>query len=443
MKLVISESERNHILDLYGLLEQSMYKPGVKRQSVSVSRNNTPGLNTNQTKPLQTNAGKYNSSGGYKPTQDDLKVFNYTNVFPNLKANDKRDWSEKASIYLGHELEVLKSQKGWSVTPCNACSTTLSGSLAKDIANKKLCVNSNLATKTWKCPEGYGFLSVMGRDYGGITDWAKMYNLVKSAPNSVQYDPIRELGMRVAHFVGRINKDGIKVVFEALRDALTSVAGAATQVIIDFFGGGVAVELVWMILLGWDAYQVAQGNINIMNLLTDIAGVVTFGPGGSWLWGKMTGITAEGGEMTITRFGEWIKSEPRVVDFFKNINFDSAFKNVLGKTIKAMEKHPILAEFLVELRGIYQYLLPYIEQLTGKKVLAAVEKQTGKIIAGKGGEKIKDASKGVYDVASGVEKELAGSNILASNRDFVSTATKYTDKVSNIADKGANKKPKG
>jgi hypothetical protein len=391
MKLVITESERNHILDLYGLLEQAMSAPL-------------------QTKPLQTNAGKYYDSGGYKPTQDNLKVFNYTNTFPNLKAKDSKDWQEKASIYLGHELEVLKSQKGWSVTPCNACSTTLSGSLAKDIANKKLCVNTNLVSKTWKCPEGYNFYSIMGRDYGGITDWAKLVKLVKSAPNKVQYDPIKEIGKRITHFVGRINKEGIGVVFEALRDALTSVAGAATQVIIDFFGGGLAVEFVWMILLGWDAYQITQGNFNIINLLTDIAGIVTFGPGGSWLWGKMTTLSAEGGEITLNRFGQWLKTEPRVIEFFKNVNFESAFKKTLGEAVKFMEKEAILADFVPALKGIYQKLLPYIEKLTGKKVVATVEKQSEKFIADKGGEKIKDASKVAYDVASEVEKDVAGTN---------------------------------
>jgi hypothetical protein len=416
MKLVITESERNHILDLYGLLEQAMSAPL-------------------QTKPLQTNAGKYNNSGGYKPTQDDLKVFNYTSGFPNLKANDKKDWWEKASIYLGHELEVLKSQKGWSVTPCNACSTTITGSLAKDIANKKLCVNSNLVSKTWKCPEGYNFYSVMGRDYGGITDWAKLVKLVKSAPNKVQYDPIKEIGKRVTHFVGRINKEGIGVVFEALRDALTSVAGAATQVIIDFFGGGVAVEIVWMILLGWDAYQITQGNFNIVNLLTDIAGIVTFGPGGSWLWGKMTTLSAEGGEITFTRFGQWLKTEPRVIEFFKNVNFDSAFKKTLGESIKFMEKDAILSQFVGSLKGIYQKLLPYIEQLSGKEIVAAAEKGAEKAIMKSGGKATKETGKGVYDFASDLEKEVTGTNYLASNRDYVSTASQYTDKSSNLAGK--------
>jgi hypothetical protein len=427
MKLVITESERNHILDLYGLLEQAMSAPLQTK-------------NSDGSFATKTNAGKYNDSGGYKPTQDNLKVFNYTNTFPNLKAKDSKDWQEKASIYLGHQLEVLKSQKGWSVTPCNACSTTLSGSLAKDIANKKLCVNSSLAAKTWKCPEGYSFYSIMGRDYGGITDWVKMSKLVKSAPNKVQYDPIKELGMRVTHFVGRINKEGIGVVFEALRDALTSIVGAATQVIVDFFGGGLAVEIVWMILLGWDAYQVTQGNFNIVNLLTDIAGIVTFGPGGSWLWGKMTTLSAEGGEITLTRFGKWLESEPLVLDYFKNFNFDNAFKKTLGKTIELMEKDVILSEFVVSLNGIYQKLLPYLERLSGKEIVAAAEKGAEKAFIKSGGKATKETGKEVYDFASDVEKQTTGTNYLASNRDYVSTASKYADKSSTLTGKALTPK---
>jgi hypothetical protein len=363
----------------------------------------------------------------YKPTQKDLAYFNYTNTFPNLKAKDSRDWIEKASIYLGQELEVLKSQKGWSVTPCNACSTTITGSLAKDITNKQLCVNSSLQSKTWKCPEGYSFYSVMARDYN-TTDWSKMYNLVKSAPNKIQYDPIKV-------FAQKLKKEGVSAIFEALRKALTSVAGAAAQVIIDFFGGGIAVEIVWMILLGWDAYQITQGNFNLVNLLTDIAGIVTFGPGGKWLWDKMTVLSVEGGEITLTRFGEWLKSEPRVVSYFKNYNFDSVFKKTLGNAIKYMEKDAILSEFVVSLRNIYQKLLPYIEQLSGKEIVQATEKGVEKVIMKSGGKVTKELGKDIYDYGSDLEQQAAGTNYLASNRDNISKASKYVDKSSTLSGK--------
>ena len=142
MKVIVSESDKKHIMSLYGINEQS---------------------------------------GAYKPTKEDLSYFNYTDTFPNLKANDRRDWIEKAAIYLGYQLELIKSQKGWGSQPCNACSTTISGSLSTDIKNNKICLNSNLLAKTWKCPEGMSFYSVMARDYN-TTDWRTMLSLVKSSP---------------------------------------------------------------------------------------------------------------------------------------------------------------------------------------------------------------------------------------------------------------------
>ena len=154
----ISNTEKEHIKKLYGINEQDMRAPL-------------------QTKPLQTNAGKYNKDGGYKPTQKDLSYFNYTGTFPNLKANNSQDWVEKASIYLLSQLELVKSQKGWGSVPCKPCQLSLSGSIIKDYDNGKTCLNTQLLSKKWVCPEGFSAYSVMTKEYGTV-DWNKMKSQV-------------------------------------------------------------------------------------------------------------------------------------------------------------------------------------------------------------------------------------------------------------------------
>lgn len=151
----ISITEKNRIKKLYGLLEQQVMS------------------NNPDQKILPTNKGKYYADGGYKPTQEDLSIFNYTDTFPNLKAKDRRDWIEKAAIYLGSELELVKYQKGWGSTPCKQCQLSLSGSIIKDYDNGKTCLNTRLLSKQWFCPAGFSAYSTIAKEYGTL-DWNKM-----------------------------------------------------------------------------------------------------------------------------------------------------------------------------------------------------------------------------------------------------------------------------
>jgi hypothetical protein len=147
---LISESDKKHILSLYSINEK--------------------------TNPLYSNLGK---NGVYKPTTEDLDLFKYTETVPHLKANDRRDWIEKMSIFLLSELELIKSQKGWGSIPCKPCKLSITGTVNGDGNNNNTCVNTHLLAKTWKCPEGYSAYSVMAKEYGTI-EWDKMRDQVNS-----------------------------------------------------------------------------------------------------------------------------------------------------------------------------------------------------------------------------------------------------------------------
>lgn len=147
---LISESDKKHILSLYSINEK--------------------------TDSLDTNLGK---NGVYKPTTEDLDLFKYTGIVPHLKANDRRDWIEKMSIFLLSELELIKSQKAWGAIPCKPCKLSITGTVEGDWDDDKTCLNTHLLAKTWKCPEGHSAYSVMAKEYGTI-EWDKMKDQVNS-----------------------------------------------------------------------------------------------------------------------------------------------------------------------------------------------------------------------------------------------------------------------
>jgi hypothetical protein len=379
MTLIISESEKKHILGLYGLLEQQV-------------KSNNP-----DQKILPTNKGKYDD---YKPTKADFDIFKYYD-FPPFKVKTRSDWVEQASIYLGYQLEVFKYQKGFGSQPCNACSTTITGSLSKDIQNKNLCVNNNLLAKKWKCPEGSSFYSVMARDYNTV-EYPKMYNLVKTAPKYKD---------ELDRFVEKIRKEGWNFVFDSIRESMTSAGGATTQVVVDLLGGGVAVEIVWGVLLSWDAYQSQKGDFNIINLLTDLAGVITFGPGGKYLWDlfKKSPIPKNA---TIEMLSSWLQKNPKVIEFFSKFNFESALKNTIGKVITFLEKNTIFAELIVSLKSLYTKFLSYLEVLSGKTLTKVAEKGSESYAVEKGSEEVE---KRVTNLADRTSSEL-GKSIKLMNK---------------------------
>ncbi len=360
MKLVISESEKNHILGLYGLLEQQAIQ------------------NNPDEKIIPTNAGKY---GEYKPTQQDLKIFNYPQGFPNLKAKDGQDWLNKASIYLGSQLELVKYQKGWSVTPCDACSTTITGSLAKDIANKKLCVNSSLLAKKWKCPEGMSFYSVMARDYNTV-DYTKMYNLVKTAPTyKDEFD----------RFVEKVKELGWNGFFEKLREAMNSVAGVGAQVVLDSFGfGTIAVEAVWGLLLGWDLYMYkSKGELNWIDFLTDLAGLITFGPGAKMISNAFKAVSETKGSFKIVV--EYIAKNPQAFEWITKANFEGLFVQIskwlkiLASKFKTLEPIILAIEKFVESTNILKKaVVKMVEEIGGDEIKSGVTYVTDKITPGGG-----------------------------------------------------------
>ncbi len=73
---------------------------------------------------------------------------------------------------------------------------------------------------------------------------------------------------------------GISWVMEEIRKLLFSWGGAAAQAIATMTGvGNIVLVAVWGAMLGWDILQGINGNWNWVNIIIDLIGVVTTGPG--------------------------------------------------------------------------------------------------------------------------------------------------------------------
>ena len=94
-----------------------------------------------------------------------------------------------------------------------------------------------------------------------------------------KYDPEKKLckNNTLAAKIGELGWDGF---FKEFREAMNSVAGVGAQVVLDSLGfGAILVEVAWGLLLAWDIKQWTNtGEADWINILTDLAGVITFGP---------------------------------------------------------------------------------------------------------------------------------------------------------------------
>jgi hypothetical protein len=246
----------------------------------------------------------------------------------------------------------------------------------------------------------------MARDYNTV-DYTKMYNLVKTTPKAKD---------EIDRFVETIKKEGWDYVFRSIREAMTSGVGAASQVIIDLFGGGIAVEIVWGILLSWDVYQASKGNFDIINILTDLAGVITFGPGGKYIWGLFERIPISK-TATLQELSLWVKRNPEVMKYFSKFNFESVLKNTIGKVVSFLEKLPIFGELIIGLKNFYLKAISYLEVLSGKTAVKAAEKGVEKY--------------STKEVSKAIEKK--STNLANNVTPGLGTAVKVFDKTSKLA----------
>ena len=93
----------------------------------------------------------------------------------------------------------------------------------------------------------------------------------------------KKVGEKVSGAWNWVKEKGAGWFFENLRTALFSWGGAAVQAFLSSGAtagiGNVVLVIVWGAMLAYDIYLAVQGNVNWVNLIIDIIGIATTGPG--------------------------------------------------------------------------------------------------------------------------------------------------------------------
>lgn len=150
---------------------------------------------------------------------------------------------------------------------------------ASDIQKTITAGNKQAQINKTKCPSGYRQLTQQQvSSYTGIIkpwqDTTRGDKAYIQLPNGVVCQSFRSEKF-----------DGISIddLMEALRNGLTTVGGIAIQVLLDFFAIGAIINTgIWSLLTIYDIHKgVHRNQWNWFNIIVDLIGVVTTGPGGA------------------------------------------------------------------------------------------------------------------------------------------------------------------
>jgi hypothetical protein len=126
--------------------------------------------------------------------------------------------------------------------------------------------------------ETFDFVKSKLLSYGILSEqswWDKTKNFVSSTAKKVSD--------KVSGAWNWVKEKGAGWFFENLRSALFSWGGAAVQAFLSSGAtagiGNVVLVIVWGAMLAYDLYLAVGGNVNWVNLIIDIVGIATTGPG--------------------------------------------------------------------------------------------------------------------------------------------------------------------
>jgi hypothetical protein len=129
-----------------------------------------------------------------------------------------------------------------------------------------------------KINETFDFVKSKLLSYGILSEqswWDKTKNFVSSTAKKVSD--------KISGAWNWVKEKGAGWFFENLRSALFSWGGAAVQAFLSSGAtagvGNVVLVIVWGAMLAYDLYLAVGGNVNWVNLIIDIVGIATTGPG--------------------------------------------------------------------------------------------------------------------------------------------------------------------
>jgi hypothetical protein len=222
-----------------------------------------------------------------------------------------------------------------------------------------------------------------------------------------KYDPEKKLceNNTLAAKISELGWDGF---FKEFREAMNSVAGVGAQVVLDSLGfGAILVEVAWGLLLAWDIKQWTNtGEADWINILTDLAGVITFGPGAKIVSNVFKTSSLTKGTYSVVV--DFIKANPQAFKWLTKANFTSLFEAMVSKLGQLALEFKFLEPIIV---GIEKILGSLSEFVTAAKAVKKMVTKAGTDLVKSGAGYLADKS---YDSSGETLKVIDKTSKVAS-----------------------------
>jgi hypothetical protein len=228
-----------------------------------------------------------------------------------------------------------------------------------------------------------------------------------------EQNTLSKVGSKISSGIDWVKEKGIDWFFEGLRDALQSWGGAAVQTFLATYGaaagGNVVLVVVWGAMLAYDIYRGTQGNWDWVNILIDLVGVVTTGPGAKVIGNlfKRLGIMGKNLPLKeiITKLGT-TKMGTKIVEFVNLIvsktstiiKFVSTGINWLSTKLGIKN----LTKYTSNITSRVSPIIDEISSVTSKVIKPQINKvsQVGKSTAGQVKQGLKNVGSKIGNVTS-------------------------------------------
>jgi hypothetical protein len=224
---------------------------------------------------------------------------------------------------------------------------------------------------------------------------------------------LSKIGGKISSGIDWVKEKGIDWFFEGLRDALQSWGGAAVQTFLATYGaavgGNVVLVVVWGAMLAYDIYKGTQGNWDWTNIIIDLLGVVTTGPGAKVMGNlfKRLGIMGKNlplkeiiTKLGTTKMGSW---------FVKIINLIASKTSTIIKWVSSginwlSSKLGIknLTKYTSNITSRVSPIIDEISSVTSKTIKPQINKvtQVGKSTVGQVKQGLKNVGSKIGDATS-------------------------------------------
>jgi hypothetical protein len=186
---------------------------------------------------------------------------------------------------------------------------------------------------------------------------------------------------------------GLGWFFENLRKALFSWGGAAVQTFLATSTSGVGnvvLVVVWGAMLAWDILQGINGNWDWVNIIIDLVGVVTTGPGAKIIGGIFQKLGLIGTKLPLSGIIQKMSTSG-------------------SSTVKWFSS--ILSKIVSGLSQIGSYMLQGVSWLSKKLGIKSLEKVSGQL-----NSKLKGVVNDVTKASVGLKQKVANTVVSTKNK---------------------------